>query len=219
MGGVRTTTLSVRRFGRGSVHPAKVKRSRRSSVTSLATSSSSTTTVPVGSRSTRSVQRMRSEARSTPPPRLKPLPGQSPVQVAGTEWLIRSIGCGRCIPVLQIGLASAEAARTVSRSQCDRIVEEEERCPRAGPLQWMPPSLVLEETGDPQRATMMTGKTTPVVDQTATVAGEQPTLGGGMEIAPRVDPVTSGHQSGGEIQSRSSRRLADGCMPPSSRPA
>jgi hypothetical protein len=103
----------------------------------------------------------------------------------------------------------------MTRCQRHRIVEEEERCPRAGSLEWVSPTLVVEETGDPQRATMMTGETTPIVDQTATVAGEQPTLGGGMEVAPGVDPVTTVHPGTG---SRSSRRRADGCKPPSSYP-
>ena len=111
---------------------------------------------------------------------VKTLSGQPPVQIAGSQREIRSIGRGHCIPVFHIAVAPAEATRAVSRSQRDRIIQEEERCPRARPIEWVSPSLVLEKTRDPERPTMMTGEMAAIIDQTAPVTGEHPSLGDGM---------------------------------------
>ena len=122
---------------------------------------------------------------------------QPSVQVAGTGRTRRSLGPGNGIPVVDVGTSSAEATGTVSRGECDRLVEEEDRCPRPGSVEWVLPAPVVEEAGDPRRATMMTGYPAPVVDQTAAVAGEQASLGDGMQIPPGVDAVTTGHRGTG----------------------
>ncbi len=129
---------------------------------------------------------------TTAPP--NPFPGQSPIQIAGTQWLNRSSGAGHGTPVGVIGLSAAKATGSMTRSQRHCIIEEEERRPRAGSLERMTPPLVVEETRDPQHATMMAGEVAAIIDQTAPVSGEQPSLGYSMEVAPWVDPVTPRHR-------------------------
>ena len=88
----------------------------------------------------------------------------------------------------------------------------------------LPPAAKLCEAGDPQVAAVMADDRPALVDQAASVAGEQSARGDGVEVAPRIDPVPTrvrfrrrrgrrGRACGGGRGGPCSRRGASGAWP------
>jgi hypothetical protein len=80
-------------------------------------------------------------------------------------------------------------------ARCQRydVIEEEQGSPRPRLIERVRPIAELGNARDPQRPLVMADESTGVIDQTATVAGEQPSRRVRLEVAPWVNPILAGH--------------------------
>jgi hypothetical protein len=70
---------------------------------------------------------------------------------------------------------TAKPTGAVTGRQGNSIIEEEQRGPGLRSFERMPPILVLGATSDPQRPVVMSDQPSGIINQTATVTGEDPT--------------------------------------------
>ena len=83
------------------------------------------------------------------------LGGDSPVEVwRQDDAPVRGRRCDRT-PKREVVGTSTQPTWSMAGRQCDRIVEEEQRCPGPRSIERMPPISVLEAACDPQRAAVM----------------------------------------------------------------
>ena len=117
------------------------------------------------------------------------------VQVRCQQAPPRGRGQADGVTVTPILLASTQTAGSMARRQRDRVIQKEERGPASRPRQRPPPVLEPGLTDDPKRRTVVSDNILVIVDDTATVTGEQSTATGSVQISPRVDTVAPGHGS------------------------
>ena len=122
---------------------------------------------------------------------LEALALESRVEFLGQQgaWRLRAPSHG--VSVGAVVVAPAGGARAMAGCECHRVVEEEERRPPSWTCERPAPTLELRPADDPERRTVMANHTLFVIDHTAAVSGEHPTSADSLEVAPRIDAITS----------------------------
>ena len=137
----------------------------------------------------------------------EPLRSETMVQLHRAEGSPEPIRARDRVLVRAVVDPPAGRARTVSRGECNRVVEEEQRGPGADVGDRLPPVAEGQRTRDPVIALMMADDLTGTVDQTSSVAGEEAARVDGVQITPRVDPVpVRGHAASWKMRPRACRR-------------
>ncbi|MDA2979403.1 MAG: phage/plasmid primase, P4 family [Actinomycetota bacterium] len=124
--------------------------------------------------------------------------GKHRVQFGRLWHVLSAFGSGRACYgslVRQVVGSSAQATRPVAGGESNRIVQEEEWCPRVRFIQRVRPISVGRLTGDPQRSDMMTHEISVLINEATAVSGEEPAPLSCVEIAERVDSISKGHSS------------------------
>jgi hypothetical protein len=115
------------------------------------------------------------------------------IDFSGAGRLGQIFGRGNCQTESVELISPAEGAGAVAGSESDRLVEEEKRCPGAGPGEGMLPIFEVEPAGDPGGGFMVADDLPFLVDQTPAVTGKGAPGKDGVEITPGVDPVAKRH--------------------------
>ncbi len=95
------------------------------------------------------------------------------------------------VSVGEVVAPAAGCAGTVPGGECDGVIEKEQWSPSAGSSEWDPPVPESGLTDDPELARVVSHDVLVVVDDAASVAGEHAASVDGVQIAPRVDTISS----------------------------
>ena len=117
-------------------------------------------------------------------PGAAPLPGQTAIHLSG-GW-----SPTQCRLIGLVLLASTETTGSVSRSQCDSVIEEEDRRPGPRGVERVLPAAKLQFADDPEVAAMMTHDLALVVDQATSIAREGSSRRHRVEFTKGIDPIT-----------------------------
>ena len=126
--------------------------------------------------------------------RFEPFEPKALVQVACAERPRRVQRPGDGVAVLTIRIPSAVPAGPVPGGEGGGIVKEEDRRPMVGRVERHATVGEIENAHNPQRTVVVAHDLPGLIDQTATVPGEQAAPPICVQIPPRVDPVTPRHR-------------------------
>ena len=124
-----------------------------------------------------------------PPPFQESLADESFVELPCSKGFGRVERPRHRVSITQVVLSSAGGARSMSRSERNCVVEEEQRCPPPGASKGPTPIAELGSAGDPQRTSVVAHDALVAINHASPVAGEHSPRSDGMQITPRVHAV------------------------------